>query len=171
MDLTPPVVVLWVALAWASVTDVRTGLIKNWLTFSLMAFGIVYHAIVGPDRLFGLVGWGAATALHFALFALTINKAGDSKLFMAIGACVGAQEMVEATIWYFLLYIPLGFVTLATMGRLTNFVRTVGWMFRSAMGLPVEEKPEPTWMIAGPTIFAAAVLAGATDTVREWVFG
>lgn len=171
MDLTPNVVVLWVGLIVAAVTDLRSGLIRNWLTFSLMAFGIAYHGVVGPDRLLGVMGCGAAFALHYLLFVLGIVKAGDAKLFMAIGACVGLHEMIEATIWFFVLYAPVGIATLALRGRLSNFLVTLWWIVRKTFGLPVEEAPEPTMMIAGPTILVAGIVAGSTDVIREWVFG
>ncbi|MEM6926114.1 MAG: A24 family peptidase [Myxococcota bacterium] len=171
MELTPNVVILWVGLLVAAVTDLQTGKIRNWLTFSLMATGIVYHGIVGPDRLFGLAGFGAATALHFLLYVGGVQKAGDAKLFMAIGALLGMEEMVETTIWFFLLYMPVGLTILALKGRLTNFLATISWIARKTFGLPVEEAPEPTMMIAGPTILVAGLLAGTTDSIREWVFG
>ncbi len=171
MDLTPNIVVLWIGLVVAAVTDLRSGLIRNWLTFPLAGWGIVYHALVGPDRWLGLVGAGAALAIHYTLFVLGVQKAGDAKLFVAIGACVGFAEMVETTIWFFGLYAPVGLATLAVRGRLTNFVATLWWIVRKTMGLPVEDPPEPTMMIAGPTILAAGLVAGSTDGIREWVFG
>lgn len=171
MALPPNVLVLWVGLVLAAVTDLRTGLIKNWLTFSLMAFGIVYHGIVGPDRLLGLAGCGAAFALHFVLFGIGVEKAGDAKLFMAIGACVGLHEMIEATVWFAILYVPVGLLTLAAKGRLSNLLATLGWIARRARGLPVGDPPEPTMMIAGPTILVAGLVAGTTDQIRAWIFG
>ncbi|MEN0064664.1 MAG: A24 family peptidase [Myxococcota bacterium] len=172
MDLTPNLIVLWLGVLVGAITDVQQGLIKNWLTFSLMAFGIVYHALVGPDRWFGLTGCATAFALHFVLYLLTIQKAGDAKLFMAIGACAGTREMLETSVWFAILYLPVGLLTLAVRGRLSNLIATIRWSIQSAMGHPAAgEQPEPTMMIAGPTILVATLLAGSTDAVKGLLFG
>lgn len=171
MDPTPNLLVLWIGLLVASLTDLRDGKIRNWLTFPLMVFGVAYHAMVGPDRWLGLVGLAAATALHFTLFALGIQRAGDAKLFMGLGACVGWVEMVEASLWFALLYVPVGLATLAAKGRLSNLVATVRYVAQRSMGRPSEPPPESTMMIAGPTILVAGVIATTSDVLRDWLFG
>lgn len=163
MSTPPHIIVLWTGLLIAALTDLRSGRIPNALTLSMIAMGIGTHALTGADPWLGVIGCAAAFALHFVLFALGIEKAGDAKLMMGVGACVGWAEMIETTAWWALLYLPLGLIVLAARGRLSNLVAAAKWSARQAMGQEAGERPEPTMLIAGPVIAVGGVLASLTD--------
>ncbi len=163
MSTPPHVVVLWLGLLIAALTDLRNGRIPNALTFPMIAMGVGTHILVGSEPLLGVIGCGAAFVLHFLLFALGIEKAGDAKLMMGVGACVGWAEMLETTAWWALLYLPIGLLVLAARGRLGNLVAAARWSARRAMGQDAGERPEATMLIAGPVIAAGGVLASLTD--------
>ncbi len=73
--------------AW---TDWKSYRIPNRLTGSCMAAGLILRFLLmgGNGFLTGLAGWGAG-ALGMVLWSLGAMKAGDIKLYMAIGALGG----------------------------------------------------------------------------------
>ncbi len=166
MSTPPHVLLLWVGLMGAALTDLSSGRIPNWLTLTMMVLGISAHALTSEPWL-GVVGCLAAFALHFVLFGLGVVKAGDAKLMMGVGACVGMVEMLETTVWWMLLYLPLGLIVLAARGRLGNFVAALRYTADRTLGRPVGDPPEPTMMIAGPVIAVAGILASTTDVWRN----
>jgi prepilin peptidase CpaA len=80
-------------LVWAAVSDWRTRLIPNWLTFSLLLSGIVQsftsHGLTTPVG--SLLGLLTGLALTFPMFAINALQAGDVKLLSGIGAWFGPQ--------------------------------------------------------------------------------
>ena len=89
-------VVLVVALV-ATVTDVRTRRIPNWLTFGAALAALAYSAYEGGFAEAGTsaAGWLAGAALFFPFFALGGMGAGDVKLLAALGAWLGPWQ----TLW------------------------------------------------------------------------
>jgi len=164
VTLGPPEVVLLIGLAVAAVTDARTGRIPNALTGLLMALGLVWWATQG-DPLFGLFGLLAAFALHYVGWMLGVEKAGDAKLFMAIGAAIGWAEMIEATLWTAVVYLPVGLAVLAMQGRLANLVNAARHMLLKAQGVDPGEAPEPTMLRTAPII----AVGGAVAIFTDWV--
>lgn len=163
-------VVLAVGLILASISDIRTGLIRNNLTGSLMLIGIVLNARLGYDSgdLMGgiataIIGIGIMMFVHgIVLFNLGVERGGDVKLFMAIGGLVGWREAAEASLWTAIVYIPVSLVVLAVRGRLGNLLATARWMAR---GRPADSAPEPTVLRTAPVIAVGAVLAHVTSTL------
>lgn len=162
MTVGPHEGVLLVGMAAAAVIDARTGRIPNPFTGLLMALGLVWWAVQG-DPLFGLVGLVAAFALHFAGWRLGVEKAGDAKLFMGIGATLGWQEMLEASLWSGVVYLPVGIAVLVLRGRLGNLVATVRHMAFKARGLDAGEPPEPTMLRTAPVIAVGGAIAIFSD--------
>src|SRR5690349_13595930 len=145
MVVDPRDVVLFVGLCIAAATDLHSGRIPNLLTFPMMALGIAMSAVQGEPAV-GLLGCAAAFAVHFPLFALGIGKAGDAKLMMGLGALVGWHEMLEATVWLAVLYLPLGIAVLAVRGKLGNLIASAKYAAAKATGKAAGEPPEPTWL-------------------------
>jgi Flp pilus assembly protein protease CpaA len=162
-------VALFAGLVGAAVTDFRTGKIPNVLTFPMMAIGIASWAATGPDRWFGLVGCLAAFALHYVLFAVQVEKAGDAKLMMGLGACVGWREMVEATLWWAVLFIPVGLILLAATGKLPNLVAATRYTLARLRGPVDGPAPAPTHLRVGPILLVAGALAWSTDWLGRFV--
>ncbi len=169
--MTPMEVCLLGGLAVAAVTDFRTGRIPNALTFPMMAVGIAMNATLVPeDRLRGLVGCLAAFALHYVVYALGIQKAGDAKLLMGVGACAGWRFMLETTLWWAAVYLPVGLLVLAVQGKLPNLLATLRYVAAKQQGKPVGDPPEPTMLRTAPVIFAGGLLAWFTPWL-DHVFG
>ncbi|MBN2799331.1 MAG: prepilin peptidase [Deltaproteobacteria bacterium] len=154
---------LMLGLAIAVVTDIREGKIYNLLTGPLIGAGLLFSAL-GGHLTEGLIGLVAAFALHFLLFALQVDRGGDAKLMMAVGAFLGWQEMVEATLFSFVFFLPVGVWVLFIQGKLGRFWAALRWTLLKAMGSPLAgDRPEPTVMIKAPSIMAGTVLAMYTQ--------
>ena len=153
--------VLFAALAIACYTDIRWNLLANWLTLPLVVVGLILGAVEGrfADAAFGLA---VAFAIHFTLWVLKVQRGGDSKLMMGIGAVTGWSMMVESTLWKYIVFLPVGFAILAARGRLPNFVAAAKWTFAKAQGQDAGERPEPTYIAYAPAIAAGFLLARFT---------
>jgi Flp pilus assembly protein protease CpaA len=154
---------LFVALVVAGVIDMRTTKIPNALTFPLMLLGLLVQATVGTGITDGLMGLAAAFAIHYVLWQIKLEGAGDAKLMMAVGAFVGWTTMFEATLWRYVLQIPYAAAVLTFKGRWGNFREASRWTLLKAQGVDVGARPEPTLMPFGPLIAVAAPIALYTD--------
>jgi Flp pilus assembly protein protease CpaA len=166
--LTPAEWIAAAGLLVASYTDAREQKIYNWLTFPLMVVGLAVNATIGQGLVFSLIGLLAAFALHFTLFAVGVERAGDSKLAMGLGALVGWSLMLETTVWTLLLLLPIGIAVLAIRGRLGNLKTVAHHVAARAQGIDVKEPPPLTLMAFGPTMACAAVVARTTDWLLLW---
>lgn len=147
----------------AAGTDIASKRIPNWLTFGLLAVGLVWQTVAGQGLVYALYGAGAAFALHFVLWQIKLEGAGDAKLMMAVGAFCGWQTMLEATWWRYVLLVPYALVTITVLGRWQNFKAAVMWTYMKATGMDVGERPEPKYMPFGPLIALAVPAALYTD--------
>jgi prepilin peptidase CpaA len=87
--------VLVVALA-AVVFDVRTRRIPNALTFGAAGAGLAFALMTGglSAAAGSLLGWIVGAGLFFPIFALRGMGAGDVKLLAALGAWLGAVDVL-----------------------------------------------------------------------------
>ena len=156
--MDPPSVVLAIGLIIAVITDIKHGKIYNALNFPLIVLGLLMHWHEGmvSDALYGL---GAGFIIHYGLWALGVQKGGDAKLMIAVGALLGWEEMLQATLWQWLLYVPVGLFVLAIRGRLSNLLRMLQWMSTPKKLRDPKNRPEATSYRTGPLIAVAVTLA------------
>lgn len=102
----PRIVVLFVLLVVASVSDYRTYRIPNWLTFGGAAFALVYKTViaVSPPSAFLLAFGGLFLGFLVMLpaYALGVMGAGDVKLMAMVGAFLGVHETLQAVLFAFI---------------------------------------------------------------------
>ena len=95
------IIMLSAALLIATITDIRSQRIPNWLTFPLILTGLVAHTIVGG--LDGLKLAGGGFALGFIAMAIPyfmgVMGAGDVKLMAGVGAWLGTTTTMTAFIF------------------------------------------------------------------------
>ena len=154
--ITPQYWLVIVAAVCACYTDLKSGRIPNALTFSLLLVGLASNAISGQLWL-ALLGCLFGFAVHFLLWWLGVEKGGDAKFMVALGASVGWVEMIEATLLLYGLFLPVGIMVLALRGKLMNFVLIILWGFNTALGREAGKAPKTTSMPFAPVILVASV--------------
>jgi prepilin peptidase CpaA len=89
-------ILLLVAGSIATVTDLRSMRIPNWLTLPLLGAGIAHGAWMGGFGGVGdsLAGAAIAGGIFLAAYALAGGGAGDAKLMMALGSWIGLDASV-----------------------------------------------------------------------------
>jgi prepilin peptidase CpaA len=159
--------------AWAALTDVKTGLIPNWLTLSGMLSGVGGHFLLGAfstSLRTGLMQGGVSLAgllfcglAPFLLFWRGAMGGGDVKLFAAIGALCHPLLGIEAQMYALVFAAIFAPLRLAMEGRLLRVLAgSFSLLLRPHRGLtPTEPLPESAWFRLGPCILAgtAATLA------------
>jgi prepilin peptidase CpaA len=104
----------------AAVTDVRRGVIPNWLTLPPLLLAPLAHGLLhGPLGAAGSVAAAAACGLvPYLLFRQGAAGGGDVKLFAALGAIAGVSLGLEAQLLTFAGAAALSLARLAWRGRL-----------------------------------------------------
>jgi Flp pilus assembly protein protease CpaA len=124
-DLRVPILVVFLATSLAAVTDVRRFRIANWLTVSLLASGLAFHAIASGWPGLGRSGAGAMFGFFALIFPWSARQmgAGDVKLMAGVGAWLGLPMTFEVLI------------TAAILGGVYALIVTIGTgRFRETMG-------------------------------------
>ncbi len=108
------------ALVWivfASVQDLKTREVANWLTFSLIAFALAYRgffALLANDVWFflsGVLGFGIFFVLAHLFYYGKVFAGGDAKLLMGIGAVLPfhtSSDYLSLTLVFLLLLFFVG---------------------------------------------------------------
>jgi prepilin peptidase CpaA len=181
VDLGPAVAVgvLAVVLIAAAVTDVRTGLIPNRLTFPAMLFGLVW-ATIWPwiaSASAGAAFGGFGHALFACLVALLVFGIiriggglgwGDVKLMGVVGAVSASWQVVLSTAVYALVIAAL--IAVYLMIRRGLVKQTLQRIANAAMMSGAKVKPEiPD---DAPTVpFAVGVAVGGIVAACEVLLG
>jgi Flp pilus assembly protein protease CpaA len=146
----------------ASITDATTGKILNVLTGPLVLGGLVLNAYLG-DWQIGVWGLVLATQIHLPMYFLRIEKGGDVKLLMGIGACMGPAFILNTSFWYACLYLLVGPLVLLYRKRLKNLIVVSKHLAQqAASGVPLDpeaQAPTATILWTAPVIFGAVLAA------------
>lgn len=146
----------------ASITDATTGKILNVLTGPMVVAGLALNAWAGNWEV-GVWGFVLATQIHLPLFFARIEKGGDVKLLMGIGACMGPTFILNTSFWYACLYLMVGPLVLLYRKRVKNLFVVGAHLAKKAQGLSGEDdlaEPPPTTILwTAPVIFGAALAA------------
>lgn len=123
MDLFITIMIV-AALTVATVTDLRSQRIYNWLTFPLMLSGLLAHTLFSGWDGFLLSAGGFALGLGVMIvpFFLGMMGAGDVKLMAGIGAWLGAPATLTA---FLITCIAGGFYAIFVLIRHRKYMKAV----------------------------------------------
>ncbi|MCB0406422.1 MAG: prepilin peptidase [Bdellovibrionales bacterium] len=90
-------IVLWLVLAVAAVTDLKTGKIYNLITLPVMGLGVLVRLFAGgpESALIAVAAVGTAFLIFFPLYIFKIFGAGDVKLLMAVAAWTNSAFVLK----------------------------------------------------------------------------
>lgn len=134
-----PLGVLAVALVTASVTDLRSGKIPNWITYPTVVVGLIGHTLFGGwsggDTILAVGLQGSLLGLAAGFLPLFVAwwaggiGGGDAKLMGAIGALTGPGLALSAMFYGFAVAAVMALivmlhrrVTRRTLGRIGRFL-------------------------------------------------
>ncbi len=102
-----------VYLLIASVLDLKTREIPNWLSFSLIAFALAFrliYSLFSSDFsffFFGLFGFSVFFILAYLFYYSRVFAGGDAKLLMAVGAVIPVASTLKLNLILLLSFIFL----------------------------------------------------------------
>ena len=133
LSFPPPAIVaalLMVVIA-ASVFDVRSRRIPNWLSVTGALMGIGLNAFLAGSvsgAWFALKGLLLGFGVYFLLYALRAMGAGDVKLMGAVGSLVGWQNWFGIFIITAILGGIMALILVVSKGRLQKTLFNVGFI-------------------------------------------
>lgn len=108
-------------LLWASFEDLKRQRIPNFLTVGAACAGFVLALFSGWQAFkASLIGFLAALLLGIFLWLLGAFRAGDAKLYAALGMLLGWRGVLDCFLWSMLAAGSVGFLLLLLRGELRN---------------------------------------------------
>ena len=134
IKVDPIIFYLVIIISIASIVDLFSFRIPNWLTYSALAVGISHFSITKGYEgfLFSLAGAGAGFGLLILPFIIGGTGAGDVKLMAAVGSILGAQGVFMVFILSCILGGAYALFLLASKGLLLSTFQRYGrilWCF------------------------------------------
>ncbi len=169
MDWTLECAVAVVMCSVAAVTDMRTGLIPNWLTFPMIVGAPLVHAWSGGlgALLQSLLGIALCGLVPYVMFRAGGMGGGDVKLFAGVGAVAGigfglqvlATSLGIACVWGVGVLVYRGQVV-ATFDRMLRLLLGRWWPRRAA-----DDATAPLQLRLGAPIAVAAVTVACVQAI------
>src|SRR5262245_44465294 len=160
--------------AIAAVTDLRRGVIPNWLTLPAIVLAPVAHGLAhGPWAAAASIGGLFVCALvPYLLYRRDAGGGGDVKLFAALGAVVGLSVGIEIQLFSFIAASLVSLGRLVWRGRLLRTLSNTLFLAVNPI-LPRRWRREvvPELMTAvrlGAFIFAGTLLSVAMHHPEMW---
>ena len=163
--------ILWVL--FATVQDLKTREVANWLTFSLIAVALAFRVSIGiflgtwGVLLWGLIGGAVFVGCAYAFYYGRVFAGGDAKLLMGLGLALPYQSLDGLLTWgsafLFALFFCGAIYTLVYSIRLV----TCHWdRFRKTFRL---EFLNQRWLFALSVVLSGILAFFASGLL--WMFG
>jgi prepilin peptidase CpaA len=130
---------MFALLGIAAILDWRWRMIPNWLSFSLLAAGLL-RGVLGPWLGLGEFGPGQAVlgaltgfALGVPLFAIGARGAGDAKLYIACGAWLGWSGIIAVFMLEAIVGLVMVIIQCTIRGKLVDLLRNTGVLLMSVL--------------------------------------
>lgn len=126
-----PATFLTVILIIAAISDLRSHRIPNWLTFSTIVAGIVYHTYTKGSQgfLFSIKGLFLGVSFLLIFYFMKGTGAGDVKLMGAVGGFLGPKRVFTAFLFAALIGGIYSIVLLLLHGGFKDMAKRYGMMF------------------------------------------
>ncbi|MGC9453610.1 MAG: A24 family peptidase [Phycisphaerae bacterium] len=168
-----PFVVLGVVVTVSAVTDVRSGRVPNYVTYTGIAVGLIAHTLLGGLRgaeagmgLYGsLAGFAAGFLPMLAVWLAGGIGGGDAKLMGAVGALTGWRFALSALFYGLLVALLLAAIV---MLRKRIVRRTLRRLFRFLVLMMTPSRPaDPAAGQSEKVPFALALCIGSAAALVE----
>lgn len=118
---------LTLALLCAACFDLTRHKIPNTITLSATIYGILLSVLEGwISAKDCLIGFAAALVVGMALWMMGAFRAGDAKLYGAVGALMGSRGVLDCFLWSMLVAGGLGLLLLWCKHVLWERLKRVG---------------------------------------------
>ncbi len=162
---------LTLALLCAAFLDCTRHKIPNAITLSATIYGILLAVLEGwASAKDCLIGFAAALAVGMALWMAGAFRAGDAKLYAAVGALMGLRGVLDCFLWSMLIAGGLGALLLWRKHTLWERLKRVGRYFK---GIVLTMRFEPYMSEPGnehELPLAPAIAIGAALAVFAPIF-
>lgn len=166
-------VILFVGLLLATITDLRERKIRNSLTFPLALLAFLVHAVFGGGYavLSSVVAYLLWFVLGFLFYQTGARKgigAGDIKLVMACGALTGFWPCLHIAFVSFLLQVVFMMICWIANGSARRNFQQMGFWLQM---LATPGTPKVHFEVAGPqdkSPHGPFLLAGAVTVIALW---
>ena len=160
-------IVLVVVLSIATINDIRSMRIPNWLTYPVMALASVYHLAINgwSGLLFSMEGIIVGTAVLIIPYLMGGMGAGDAKLMGAVGGLLGPEGVFLAFLFTALIGGGYALIVIALHGFLKETYHRYGIMLKNffltgkLLYLPPSEKEKKPKLRYGIAITAGTLLS------------
>ena len=164
-----PFIALLVLTLVAASTDVRSGLIPNWLTLPVVLVAPAAQLVLGGSSalLSSLLGGLACGVVPACLFRAGAMGGGDVKLLVAIGVLAGPLIGLEVQLIAYNVLVAFAVVVLARRGQLVAVLRrSLDLLIRRGEARATSEPEALENFRLGAPIFVAAVARLALEVTR-----
>jgi prepilin peptidase CpaA len=146
----------------AAYTDLRYGMIYNWLTLPAAVIGMAINLWLGgwPGLLWSAIGTLVGFILLYPGFLMGGMAAGDIKLMAAIGAWLAWPGILWATVYSFMMGGLLGLLHSARYGTLWLTLRRLWHMLISMVMPGMKADVDFTRSESPPFVYGPALVIG-----------
>lgn len=156
---------LVVLLLWSTYLDISRYRIPNYLTVTCACIGFFFALFSGVETLkFSLLGFFAALAIGIIFWLLGVFRAGDAKLYAAVGMILGWQGVLSCFLYSMLVAGGMGLILLllngALLARCKRLLSYIKALFLTQQFIPYVPQPGTEHELPlAPAIALGALLA------------
>jgi Flp pilus assembly protein protease CpaA len=155
---------------FATIQDLKTREVANWLNFSLIAFALAYRAFYASTThnaeffLFGLFGFIIFFALGNLFYYTKAFAGGDAKLLMGMGI------ILPYTNYFSLIALPLLFIlVLFSVGALYSLIYSIFIVAKNKnkflKELTIKTKNTRNWLLISGILFFVSLFIGLKQNI------